>query len=187
MSPRNVKRSPFGNCHLSKCIQAVLFSHHCTVHVGSKWAAKSQSSLSGTCGLETDDTHVPPSLIAVCKVSSSFVLQAPTSMLIPQCSAAPFLAGTCSQSLQGASGQAGWAAEESGGAAEGNHQPFHLILGASRLSCTVRCSRTDSCIIQTFFLLTIFPGPWGAAFLKPPGFPAWCLGDANLFIYFSPG
>lgn len=48
--PQKCQRSESGNCHLSKYIQTVLFSHHCAVHVGSKWAAKSQSKHSGSAG-----------------------------------------------------------------------------------------------------------------------------------------
>lgn len=55
-----------------------------------------------------------------------------------------FLAGACPQPLQGAPCQAGRAAEESGGTAERNHQPLHLVLRESWLSRAVRHSRTDS-------------------------------------------
>lgn len=71
-----------------------------------------------------------------------------------------FLAGACPQPLQGAPCQAGRAAEESGGTAERNHQPLHLVLRESWLSRAVRHSRTDSGMMGRG-LQSTFPGPPG--------------------------
>lgn len=180
--------SEFCNCHLWKYTQKFCLATiaPCTLDKNEYPKARATTDLP----LGWRQWHNPPAPSfphsSVPGQQQRFTVQASTSTLTSQHSAAPFLAGTCPQSLQGASCQAGWAAEESGGTAERNHQPFHLVLGESWLSRAVRRSRTDSCIIQTFFA-EYLPRTMGAAFLKPSGFPVWCLGDANLFIYFSPG
>lgn len=58
--------------------------------------------------------------------------------------------GTCSPALQGAVGEASWAAEESGWIAAGGDQPLGVVfLRACRLPHTLHHSSTDLCLTQT--------------------------------------
>lgn len=58
--------------------------------------------------------------------------------------------GTCSPALQGAVGEASWAAEESGRVAAGGDQPLGVVfLWACGLPHTLHHSSTDLCLTQT--------------------------------------